>query len=409
MNAHPNLINSLRALPRPAWIIFFGTFLNKFGTFVIPFLTLYLTSRGYSVADAGFAVGAYGVGSLFASLLGGYLADKLGRRQTIMLSMFLGAAMMLLLSQARSLPVIIGLTALTGLASEFYRPASNALLADLVPPEQRVTAFATLRMAFNAGFAFGPATAGLLAACGYFWLFAGDAVTSALFGVVALVALPRVTPGGQTNASWGEALTVLCRDRKLHQMLAANLAIGVVFCQMASTFGLYMTQLGFSAASYGAVISLNGALIVFCELPLTTITRRFPMRRIMALGYVIIAAGFALNYFAHTLPALVGCMVLFTLGEMVTMPMASAYIANLAPAHLRGRYLGVSGLTWSLALVFGPALGMKLLTLSPAIYFAACGALGLLAAGIILIAVRPQPVVTPGPLQKNLSSVRAAD
>jgi MFS family permease len=94
---------------------------------------------------------------------------------------------------------------------------------------------------------------------------------------------------------------------------------------------------------------------------------------------------------------------------MFTLPMASAYIANLAPANLRGRYLGVSGLTWSLALVFGPALGMKLLTVSPAIYFAACGALGLLAAGIILIAVRPQPVVKPGPLQKNLSSARAAD
>ena len=163
MNPQPTLLSSLRALPRPAWIIFFGTFLNKFGTFVVPFLTLYLTNQGYTVTDAGIAVGAYGVGGLFASLLGGYLADKLGRRQTIVLSMFLGAAMMMLLSQAKSLPLIIGLTALTGLASEFYRPASNALLADLVPPDQRVTAFATLRMAFNAGFAFGPATAGLLA------------------------------------------------------------------------------------------------------------------------------------------------------------------------------------------------------------------------------------------------------
>ena len=163
MNPHPPLLTSLRMLPRPAWIIFIGTFLNKFGTFVIPFLTLYLTSRGYTVTDAGVAIGAYGFGSLLDSLLGGYLADRLGRRQTIVLSMFLGAATMMALSQARCLPLIIALTALTGLASEFYRPASNALLADLVPPNQRVTAFATLRMAFNAGFAFGPATAGLLA------------------------------------------------------------------------------------------------------------------------------------------------------------------------------------------------------------------------------------------------------
>jgi len=394
MNAHPSLLTSLRALPRPAWIIFIGTFLNKFGTFVVPFLTLYLTSRGYSVADAGIAVGAYGAGSLFASLLGGYLADRLGRRQTIVLSMFLGAATMMALSQARTLWVIIGLTALTGLASEFYRPASNALLTDLVPAGQRVTAFATLRMAFNAGFAFGPATAGLLAAYGYFWLFAGDATTSVLYGVVALLALPREVEVRQNNAGWGEAWRVLRHDRKLHQMLAANLCIGLIFFQMASTFGLYVTHLGFSPATYGVLISLNGALIVFCELPLTTITRRFPARRVMALGYLIIAAGSALNFFAHTIPALVACMILFTLGEMVTMPMASAYIANLAPANLRGRYLGVSGLTWSIALIAGPGLGMELLTWNPAFYFISCGALGVAAAGIITAGAKTRPLAS---------------
>ncbi len=383
-------------LPRPAWIIFIGTFLNKFGTFVIPFLTLYLTSRGYSVTDAGIAVGAYGFGSLLASLLGGYLADQLGRRQTIVLSMFLGAATMMALSQARCLPLIIGLTALTGLASEFYRPASNALLTDLVPPNQRVTAFATLRMAFNAGFAFGPATAGLLAAFGYFWLFAGDAATSLLYGIVALLALPKSTAARQINATWGEAWRVLRHDRKLHQMLAANLCIGLIFFQMASTLGLYMTHLGFSPAAYGMVISLNGALIVFCELPLTTITRRFPARRVMAVGYLVIAAGFSLNLLAHSIPALVACMLLFTLGEMITMPMVMAYVANLAPANLRGRYLGVSGLAWSIALIIGPGLGMEMLTYSPTVYFISFGALGLLAAAIIIAPTKTEPAPAAG-------------
>ena len=388
MNPQPTLLTSLRSLPRPAWILFFGTFLNKFGTFVVPFLTLYLTGRGYTVTEAGLAVGAYGVGNFCASLLGGYLADQLGRRRTIVLSMFLGAAMMLALSQATSLPVIIILTALTGLASEFYRPASSALLADLVPPVQRVTAFATLRMAFNAGFAFGPATAGLLAACGFFWLFVGDAGTSLLFGLVAWLSLPRDVPSRQDIAGWGEALAVLRNDRQLHQMLAANLATGLVFFQMASTFGLYITGLGFSPAVYGLIISLNGALVVLVELPLTTITRRFPARQVMATGYVIIAAGFALNFFAHSILALTLCMALFTFGEMITMPMASAYLANLAPARLRGRYLGVSGLTWSVAMITGPALGMKLFACNQAAYFSICGALGLLAAAIILIPVK---------------------
>src|ERR1051326_8228641 len=102
-----SLRESLRALPRTAWILFLGTFLNKFGTFVLPFLTIYMTRLGYSTAQAGLAVAAYGVGSLCAAFWGGYLADRLGRRKTIVLSMFSGAAAMLLLSQARALPAIL--------------------------------------------------------------------------------------------------------------------------------------------------------------------------------------------------------------------------------------------------------------------------------------------------------------
>jgi MFS family permease len=378
-----SLLASLRALPRAAWILFAGTFLNKFGGFVVPFLTLYLTGRGYSITQAGMAVSAYGMGNLGASLLGGHLADKIGRRKTILLSMFSGAAAMMLLSQAHGLAWIILLTALTGLTNEFYRPASQALLADIVPTEQRVTAFAGLRVSFNAGFAFGPATAGLLAAYGYFWLFAGDAATSVLFGLVALLALPQGSRATSQNASWSQALRVLRRDRQLHQLLLANFSIGLVFFQLGSTYGLHITHLGFSAAVYGVVLSLNGVLIVFCELPLTRLTRRFPARNCMAVGYLICATGFALNAFAHSIAALVLCMVVFTVGEMVMMPTAVAYLANLAPPEMRGRYMGVSGLTWATALIIGPVSGMKLFAAAPAVYWMASAGIGVFAAAVI--------------------------
>lgn len=385
--SRPTLFSSLRALPRPAWILFLGTFVNKFGTFALPFLVLYLTRQGYTLAQTGLAVGAYGVGNLAASLLGGQLADQIGRRKTIVLSMFSGAAALLLLSQAHSLPVIIALSAFTGLVGECYRPACSALLADLVPPEQRVTAFATYRVAINAGFAFGPATAGFLAAYGFFWLFVGDATTSALFGLLAWFTLRANTHHRSSETGWREALSVLRRDRSLHQLLLANLAIAFVFMQIFSTFGLHVTRLGFSAAVYGAIISLNGVLIVFCELPLTTITRRYPARRVLAVGYLLIGTGFALNAFAHTIAALAGCMILFTLGEMVTMPVSAAYVSNLAPPHLRGRYMGVSGLAWSLALIVGPVIGMKTLAFDPPAFWIACGGLGVLAASIISVSL----------------------
>lgn len=109
-----SLLPSLRAPPPAAWILFFGMFLNKFGAFVVPFLALYLTRSGYTLTDAGLAIGAYGVGNFVASLLGGHLADTIDRRKTILLSLFSEAGAMLLLSQAHSLPMIIGLAALTG-------------------------------------------------------------------------------------------------------------------------------------------------------------------------------------------------------------------------------------------------------------------------------------------------------
>lgn len=374
------LLASLKALPRAAWILFAGTFLNKFGGFVVPFLTLYLTGQGYSVGQAGVAVSAYGLGNLAASLLGGHLADKVGRRKTILLSMFSGAVAMMLLSQAHGLTWIILLTALTGLTNEFYRPASQALLADIVPPEQRVTAFAGLRVSFNAGFAFGPATAGWLAAYGYFWLFAGDAATSVMFGLVALLALPQGSRSTNQNTSWSEALRVLRQDRKLHRLLLANFAIGLLFFQLGSTYGLHITHQGFSAAVYGAVLSLNGALIVFCELPLTRLTRKFPARRVMAIGHLLCAFGFALNAFTHSIAGLVMCMIIFTVGEMLLMPTASAYLANLAPPEMRGRYMGVAGFTWAIALILGPLCGMKLYAAAPVAYWTASAVLGVFGA-----------------------------
>ena len=144
---------SLAALPRPVWLLFLGTFVNKFGSFIVPFLALYMTRLGFSVVEIGIALMAYGSGNFVASGLGGYLADRIGRRNTIAISMFSAAVSMLLLSQARTLPGFAFLAALTALTSELYRPASSALLTDLTPAEHRVTAFAGMRLAVNAGWA----------------------------------------------------------------------------------------------------------------------------------------------------------------------------------------------------------------------------------------------------------------
>jgi MFS family permease len=380
MKRSPTLFTNLRALPPVAWILFFGTFLNKFGSFVVPFLALYLTQKGYSIAQAGVAIGAYGVGNVLATVIGGHLADTIGRRKTIALSMFSGAAAMLMLSQAQSFPFILVLAALAGLTGEFYRPASSALLADLVPAANRVTAFSAYRMAINAGFAFGPATAGFIAGHGYFWLFAGDAGTSALFGIVALAALPEVTHLAERGSGWLESSRALLGDRRLQRVLLASFFVALIFFQMSSTFGFAVMRAGLSPRVYGALLSLNGALVVLMELPLTTVSRRFQPIAAMALGYLFVGVGFFLGAFALTTAGFALCILVFTLGEMFAMPVASAYVAGLSPHHMRGRYMGTYGLTWTTAQVFAPGLGMCLFSASPMAFWVLGGALGVSAA-----------------------------
>jgi MFS family permease len=378
-----SLKENLRALPRGAWVLFFGTFLNKFGTFVLPFLAIYMTRLGYTAPQAGLAIAAYGIGTLCACLTGGLLADRIGRRKTIVLSMFSVAFAMVSLSQARSLPFIILFSALAGLTGELYRPAGSALLADLVPAGQRVTAFAAYRMAFNAGWAFGPAMAGLLAKHSFLWLFVGDAATSVLFGFVAWFALPSGLRGDSAANRLFETLRVLRHDPRFRQVVCACLVVGLVFVQAFSTMSLEITRSGFSSSTYGLVLSLNGLLVVLCELPLTTITKHYPPRRMMALGFLLIGLGFASNIIPRTFPLLLLTTALFTLGEMVSMPVSSAYVADLAPAHQRGLYMGTYGMVWALAFVCGPSLGLLLFSANHILLWASCGLLGLLSAAII--------------------------
>jgi MFS family permease len=388
---HATLAQNLRTLPRGAWILFFGTFLNKFGTFVLPFLAIYMTGLGFSKPQAGLAIAAYGCGVLCASIVGGYLADHLGRRKTIVLSMFSGAAAMLCLSQARTLTGFALCASLAGLTCELYRPASSALLADLVPAGQRVTAFAAYRMAFNAGWAFGPAVAGLLAKKSFLYLFVGDAATSVLYGLVAFFALPAGLRGIRASGSLLDTFRLLRDNRRFRQLAGAALLIGLVFVQAFSTMSLEVTQAGFSTAIYGMVASLNGGLVVLCELPLTTITKRFPTRSVIALGYIFIALGFGSNALQRTIPLLVLTTILFTFGEMISMPVASAYVADLAPADQRGLYMGTYGLVWSVASIFGPSLGMFLFSVNHVALWLTCLVLGLVAAGAIFAGPQRAP------------------
>jgi MFS family permease len=381
---YESLWRSVRALPRPVWLLYAGSFVNRFGSFVATFLVLYLVERGFSPAQAGIAVSAYGVGSLASALVGGWLADRLGRRGAIALSMFSAAAVALALSQAEQLVPIVLLTALFGMCTELYRPASAALLTDLVPSERRLAAFAGYRLAINAGYAFGPAVAGLLAERSFLWLFVGEAVTSVILGVVALVGLPEGVRSRRSEERPGEAVRAIRGNPRFLLLLVASVLAAFVYFQSTAAFPLHLRDAGLSRAVFGALISLNGLLIVLLELPLVGVTRRFPAPRVIAIGVLLTGVGFGLTAVAFSVPALALTVVIWTFGEMIAAPVMNTYVADLAPTHLRGRYQGAYVLTFSVAFVLAPAIGTWLFAWSPTGLWLTCAALSVVSAALVV-------------------------
>lgn len=380
MNA---FILSLKSLPRPAWVLFGGTFINRFGTFVMPFLAINMARNGFSPAQAGLAISSYGGGHVIASILGGHLADRIGRRHTIALSMFSSAVAILALSQARAFPMIAALAFVTGACAELYRPAA-ALLTDLVPPEKRMLAFGIYRFAINLGFAAGPATAGFLADKSFFYLFAGDAITSFLYGVVALVALPHGVRSRARDETKDEGLRVALRHRVFVYFLAATLCLTWVEFQLHSTFPLHIASSGYSASTYGMLISLNGLLIIVFELIITAWTQRLAPQPLIAVGYALTGIGVALTGLATNIQLLAATVVIWTIAEMVYAPAAGAYVSVLAPERHRGRYMGLYHSMFSAGMVLGPAMGTWLYGWRPAALWWACMIIGLTGGALAL-------------------------
>ncbi len=401
MNAnedHPGLIGSLRALPSAVWVLALGTFINRFGTFVVPFLLLYLGEEGFSIVKAGFVLSSYGVGNLAAAWLGGFFTDRFGRRNTTVVSMFSSAVVMLAIPLAVSamaeadwgdmarLACMMGLTALAGMTAEMYRPASNALLTDMVPEKNRVTAFAVYRLAINAGWAFGPAAAGLLAKFSFVYLFLGDAITSALYGVVAIFLLPHGRRSGTSEpVRWAPALRAIRNDRRFRLYICAALGIGFSYFQTHSTLAVHVRDAGLSTADYGLLHSLNGLIVILFELPVSPWTQRQSPRRAMSLGYGLVGVGFALTAWAHDLPFLALTVAIWSAGEIVSFPVGGAYVANLAPEDMRGRYMGFMGFVWSVSAIVAPTLGTFIYNLSPTALWLLCGAACAFSAGVMTI------------------------
>jgi len=382
------LIAELKLLPRPFYLLMLGTFISRFGHFVVPFLAIYLRQLGYPPSVTGYALGAYGAGGFVASILGGYLADKIGRKPTLLISCFGATVAMLLLSVAHTIPTLIGGTFLAGLMTCIYYPASSSLIADIIPKPLRIRAYAVQRLAINLAFALGMTTAGLVAKSSFIWLFIADASTTAVLGVIILFGLKRGI-GKKTedqSAGWGAALSSISQNKPFVHAAIAGFIAAVIFWQTSSTLGLQVVDVsGFDERTFGFLLGLNGVMIVLFEIPLTNWTRKHDAQLMIGIGYGLVGLGLALIAFSGSMTMLVIAIVVLTIGEMISLPVNSSYVAALAPDDMRGRYMGIMGLSWNIAIGAGPMLGLWVFGYSPELLWALCGVAGLASTWIIMI------------------------
>lgn len=378
-----SLSSSIRAFPRAFWALVGAQFVTKFGVFVIPFLTLFATRKGFSEGDAGLAAGAYSVGSFGAAIFGGWLADRIGRNVTMAFASLTGAGCMLAFSQAETLTALILLALLTGFIQESGNPATTALVQDMVPPEHRVNAYAVLRFAVNLGWALGPACAGWLAEQSFTWLFIGDAITSAVFGIIALFALPRGNPTPKDRSGWGIALRDIATNRAFLGLALSQVFFAFTFRQMNSSFPLHFDRQSHPLHLYGWIQALNGVMICTLELALLSFTRHGSMRGYIGLGYAVLAGSYLLFFAGSSIAVFTGVMIVFTIGEMFAFSRQSAYVATLSHEEMRGRYAGFLSLSWCIGSSTGAAFGLWLYGRSPDALWSLCAVFGLVAAACV--------------------------
>jgi MFS family permease len=368
-------------LPRSFWAIWTGTLVNRTATFVRPFLVLYLTSGEHlSFATAGGVLSVSGFGSLVSQPLGGWLADRYGRRWTLVGGMAGTAATELLLGYSPNLAFTFVAAAVFGLLLDLYRPAVQAMVADLIPPRERPRAYGLLFWAINLGFSIAMVLGGALAQRGYIWLFWADAATCLTFGALVLRAIPETRPvvaAGHAPAS----IAVAVRDRVMLALTGLSFVYATVYSQATAGLPLTMTRSGFSPAAYGLTVAANGVVIVIVQPLAVTWLSRLEHSRVLAAGQLLVGVGFGLTQLAGNLPEYVLTVVIWTLGEIATFTVVSALVADLAPVRLRGRYQGLLGLAWGGGALVGPFAGASILASSgPTWLWSGCALLGVLTA-----------------------------
>lgn len=360
-----NYIATFEGLSREVWWLSLITLINRAGTMVIPFLSLYLTQNlGFTFSDVGLIMVFFGLGSVAGSKLGGYLTDKIGYYKVMMTSLFLTGVLFVLLQFITTLNAFCTSIFILMMVADTFRPAMFVALSSYSKPENKTRSVTLIRLAINLGFSAGPAIGGLIiTTMGYQGLFWVDGITCIL-ATVLLINVLNPKKARVIDEIKVENPVSVYSDKPYWIFLVAMALFGVVFLQYFSTIPLYYKKAHhLSELEIGLLLGANGFIIFLLEMPLVKWLEDSRQTKItlMLIGGILVTMSFIVLNMTSWIGILIIGMFFMTIGEMIMFPFSNAYAMERAKKGNQGQYMSWYSISFSVAHVFGHFSGMHLI------------------------------------------------
>jgi MFS family permease len=360
MSAGATLTSPWRGLSPVVWVLVTARAVNRIGAFTMPFLGVVLTVEfGVSLGQTGLILALFGAATIPSRLLGGQLADRLGRRRTIVLGLTGCAVAQTWIALSHALGSAVLATVLLGLAFEIYEPPSQAMIADVTSPSDRPAAYGL----YSAALAAAGVLAGLLAAAishvDLRWLFVADALTCLACAVLVALALPADVRRESEEDIFRSKEDSVWRDRRLLLLLAGGTVFATIYMQLVIGVPLTLLEQGLPKSGTGFILAVSAVTLIVAQRLLRL--QHLDDFRAMTVGYVLLGAGLLVTAVAHSLTMFLLAAVLWSLGDLFLLTRYLTHASGLAPEHARGRYLAVFGLSWGIATTIAPLTVTQLL------------------------------------------------
>ena len=357
--------NAYTGLSRPTWLLSIVMLINRSGTMVVPFLTLYLISMGYSVSKAGFVFAFFGLGAFSGAFVGGKLTDKIGFYPVQIITLFGGGIMFFVLSEMKTYWLICLFTYLLAFINEAFRPANSTAIAFYSKPENRTRSYALNRLAINLGWAIGSAAGGVLANINFSLLFYVDGITNIVAAILIWLFLKPINfkeAAEKHKETAGNSLSAYNDKTYLFFILLTVFFAGCFFQLFTNLSPYFFGELHFSKPLIGYLLAVNGIIIAIVEMVLIyKLEGRRKNLDYIFIGILTVGIAFLMLNIPGMGPLLAFCMILMvTFGEIFSMPfMNSFWISRTQPGN-RGQYAALYTMAWSAAQTLGPLGGSQL-------------------------------------------------